>query len=630
MPFDGSPADVESGADVFNDVGGDTTADASVGVDIGPDGGADAGPDVAIFDVCEGSRPDGGVMDVTPSCGPSPTAKGGEMCEVPAGPFWMGADSTWMGDKVCPASCGSVEPFREVVVPEFGIDRFEVTVGDYEKCVAGGFCTPARCKCRTYGCVDPPSNSEMGGREDHPVNCVDWYQATAYCAWAGKRLPTEAEWEKAARGTDGRIFPWGGDPPDCDRAVLSLPGCDVQGTSRVGTKPAGASPYGVEDILGNVDEWTADHGYFMSYYSAPADGRSYDTNLNVESVSAAYVRRGRCWSDRMEEAEQYNLVLRFWTSPESRDPVTGLRCALSGKDWGFRRDGATGERKIAAVPIEDRVFSKGVTQSKAGAGGGGALPGIACSPSSTGRGGEMCEVPEGAFPMGCRDLPGVLQCPQYYQVSTLPLHEVWLSAFKIDRHEVTADEYRACVEAGACGLPANVNVVCNERCTFAVPGREDYPVNCVLWEQARDYCAWAGKRLPTEAEWEKAAGGPEGFFWPWGNDDLTDNHNYYCQYGGLCKPFPGTDSVGTRPLAVSPYGALDMFGNVWEWVNDWYDEDYYANSPAVDPPGPTGGYVHVLRGASWEYFAGPRDNKVRYAVFHPAYWNETVGFRCAY
>jgi iron(II)-dependent oxidoreductase len=241
----------------------------------------------------------------------------------------------------------------------------------------------------------------------------------------------------------------------------------------------------------------------------------------------------------------------------------------------------------------------------------------------------MCDVPEGAFPMGCTPIEGYDRCEIF--TDEVPLHEVRISDFKIDKFEVTAGEYRECVKDGACGLPGNVNFVCNERCTYGVEGKENHPINCVRWEQARDCCAWAGKRLPTEAEWEKAAAGPDGWVLPWGDNPFLDVCDYAVEHWCYPDYAPwGVEPVGTKPRGASPYGALDMIGNVWEWTNDWYDENYYANSPAADPPGPPAGQAHVLRGGSREYRSASFDNKSRLAVFHPAYWSETVGFRCAY
>ncbi|MBI5526711.1 MAG: formylglycine-generating enzyme family protein [Deltaproteobacteria bacterium] len=157
------------------------------------------------------------------------------MCEVPAGPFMMGCNNTV--DDEC---FSSESPYHNVNVAVFKIDRYEVTASEYLACVTASGCSAAD--------TGSACNYQVGGKEGHPINCVDWNRAKAYCTWAGKRLPTEAEWEKAARGADGRKYPWGNDALDCDRAVHSVSPCSNLGTALVGSKPLGVSPHGAEDI----------------------------------------------------------------------------------------------------------------------------------------------------------------------------------------------------------------------------------------------------------------------------------------------------------------------------------------------------------------------------------------------
>jgi len=196
-----------------------------------------------------------------------------------------------------------------------------------------------------------------------------------------------------------------------------------------------------------------------------------------------------------------------------------------------------------------------------------------------------------------------------------PQHKVTLAAFWIDHTEVTKDQYQKCVQAGKCAAPS---------CSGT--GVRDHPVVCVSWQDAADYCVWAGRRLPTEAEWEKAARGTDGRKYPWG-DEAPDcgRLNYWGKDNGCVG---NTAAVGSYPTGASPYGALDMAGNVWEWVADWYDATYYASSPAQNPTGPDAGQYRVLRGGSWFFSqwlvrAALRD---RYA---PVGSNDHIGFRCA-
>jgi formylglycine-generating enzyme required for sulfatase activity len=180
----------------------------------------------------------------------------GMVC-VPAGPFQFGCKP-----EVATCSPGEL-PIETVELPTFEIDVFEVTVEQYAACVAARACTPVGA-----GHLCDIDAANLG--PTHPVNCVDWNQAVAYCDFVGKRLPTSMEWEKAARGTDGRSYPWGEDPPTCDHAVWwpdypegpgpypAGAGCATGGPLPVGSRPAGISPYGMHDAAGNMSEWVQD------------------------------------------------------------------------------------------------------------------------------------------------------------------------------------------------------------------------------------------------------------------------------------------------------------------------------------------------------------------------------------
>jgi formylglycine-generating enzyme required for sulfatase activity len=151
---------------------------------------------------------------------------------------------------------------------------------------------------------------------------------------------------------------------------------------------------------------------------------------------------------------------------------------------------------------------------------------------------------------------------------------------------------------------------------------EDHPVTQVTWYGAQAYCQWARARLPTEAEWEKAARGVDGRSYPWGSEPPDCDKAQYGDCGGATVP------VGSRTAGVSPYGVLDMAGNVWEWVADWYDPAYYGSSPSQNPQGPASGECKVFRGGSWGYpsaFIRASDR----ARNRPTYAGFNVGFRCA-
>jgi formylglycine-generating enzyme required for sulfatase activity len=190
-------------------------------------------------------------------------------------------------------------------------------------------------------------------------------------------------------------------------------------------------------------------------------------------------------------------------------------------------------------------------------------------------GAVMVKVPEGEFLMGNLDTEG----------RPLP-HTVYVSAFLMDKTPVTWGQFRKfCEETGWPWPP-------EPYWGF----HDDHPAAYVTWEEGRTYCEWAGGRLPTEAEREKAARGTDGRKFPWGNEEPTPERAVFRHNWG----YEASEPVGSHPSGASPYGLLDVGGNMWEWCEDWYDEKYYESSPARNPKGPPTGRGHVVRGGSWD------------------------------
>jgi formylglycine-generating enzyme required for sulfatase activity len=208
--------------------------------------------------------------------------------------------------------------------------------------------------------------------------------------------------------------------------------------------------------------------------------------------------------------------------------------------------------------------------------------------------GDMVAVPAGIFWTGCNEQAGT-ECDN----DTKPGRRIEVDAFEIDRTEVTVAAYRQCVQQGECSRP-NTGGECN----YDRNEREEHPVNCIDWQQAWAYCRWAGKRLPREAEWEKAARGPDGWKYPWGNQWDAQRVNGF----GDADGYPSTAPVEAFPPGASPYGALNMAGNVWEWTADWKNADKG---------------VTIL--------AHPRDISEHSAAtgLIPGHRGEDLGFRCA-
>lgn len=223
---------------------------------------------------------------------------------------------------------------------------------------------------------------------------------------------------------------------------------------------------------------------------------------------------------------------------------------------------------------------------------------------------EMVEIPEGPFTMG----------NDQGDPDEAPAHPVYVRTYFIDLKEVTQSEYARFVNMTKRGQP-QVPVFEEDIAKLVDP---DFPVVGIGWNDAFGYCRWAGKRLPTEAEWEKAARGEGRRLYPWGNEFSYVVSNIDGEDDG----FKYLSPVGSFEGGRSPYGVYDMTGNVAEWVADTYDAQYYQNSPFRDPPGPDSTEFKVIRGGTW------RDSKLNARLtkrFSAKMWrtDATIGFRCA-
>lgn len=244
------------------------------------------------------------------------------------------------------------------------------------------------------------------------------------------------------------------------------------------------------------------------------------------------------------------------------------------------------------------------------------IPGQVKTPAGTVH--EVVSIPAGEFVMGYDGS----------EENQKPAHAVLLKAYHIDKYEVSNTQYRAFVNATSAQAPRYAN--------DSNLNQPNQPVVGVTWAEARDYCTWAGLRLPTEAEWEKAARGMDERLYPWGNSlpdgtlanfadknadldwrDLSVDDGY-----GFSAP------VGSYASGASSYDVYDLSGNVWEWVSDWYDPDYYKQSPAENPIGPSQGANRVIRGGSWYSRVTALGATFR-TLHEPGHGTLYVGFRCA-
>jgi len=522
----------------------------------------------------------------TPSATSIPTStpiavKGSDdvlMIEVPASKFIMGhtIEQAQASADVFKAEFGpSVSGLELDALPEltvyldtFHIDQVEVSNTRYDNCVKSGICRSVS------------SLNVLPG--DYPVVGVTWNDADTYCKWVGKRLPTEAEWEKAARGEDGRLYPWG-DEWDASRVNTNV--VNWNNLLPVDSLPQGASPYGVLNMAGNAFEWTND--WYDLYPSNPYQGPV------SEEAKQNKILRGNT-------TRYYTIGKRSSSPPASTSNSLGFRCVR----------GAEPPPALASVVVSSSIppmispFTTSVDLSR------------------------MVYVPAGEFIMG---VGAVVNEANPYIGS--PAHVVYLDAFYIDRYEVTAPEYVAFLnELGSnrCyGHPClreyqgQVTVQWVERVDghYQVQlGFENRPIVGVSWHGAQAYCQWVNKRLPLEAEWEKAARGTDGRLYPWGNKwDSARAAAPGDSFQGGVYPFP----IGSHTGDISPYGAYDMLGNAAEWAADWFSASYYSVSPYTNPQGPESGDEHVRRGVpgAYELTGIVLRDRGNYDLFN--------GFRCA-
>ncbi|HET9222896.1 MAG TPA: SUMF1/EgtB/PvdO family nonheme iron enzyme, partial [Roseiflexaceae bacterium] len=482
-----------------------------------------------------------------------------DMVAVPAGLFTMGAD-----DDANTAPAHSLN-----IAAPFFIDHTEITNQAYRACVQAGICRPPQ-QISSLTHSHYYDNPEF---DRYPVVYVTWKDAQTYCAWRGRRLPTEAEWEKAARGDDARLFPWGNQWDD-KRVQLSGGDAGTGDMAAVGSFPQNASPYGALDMSGNAWEWTSSRG--MAYPYAAGDGRE------VQSIAGKRVVRGGAWGTSELNAR---ATTRDGQEPDNAFWNRGFRCAADV--------GPTENSPVVGLP-----------QPPEG----------------------MVAVPGGLLHMGTSQAEAQRWASEYGwppPVNELPQHSVTLSSFFLDRSEVTNERYAAFVEATGRPPPAN-SFNPNELSIWKEgrypPELAQHPVVNVSWEDARAYCEWAGKRLPTEAEWEWAAKGPESWLWPWGV--ALDQARLNTKERGLGTTAP----AGSDPSNASWVGALDLGGNVWEWTSSLGLPYPYDQADGRENPQRPG--ARVIRGGSWIDPASSAHTSGR-NQFDPALANVNVGFRCA-
>ena len=352
--------------------------------------------------------------------------------------------------------------------------------------------------------------------------------------------------------------------------------------------PLGTSYYGANDMAGNVWEWVEDwHG--PNYYrNSPA------SNPKGPIQGDGKVLRGGSWANTKEFLRSAH---RMKFDPATRDPTFGFRCASSP---------SKGSHNLAEQgKIVGQLDSP--------------TPGELPKKITGNDGAPMVLVPAGEFTMGAREDDKLAQADER------PAHTVYLDSFYIDQFEVTTTLYGKFFQEKKRDPPRYWSKTVLKK-------HGNKPVVGVTWKDSNVYCEWAGKRLPTEEEWEKAARGTDQRLYPWGNEAPNEklaNFNNCCDF----KDYGVLRDVGSFEGGKSPFGAYDMGGNVWEWVGDWYEEKLYQRrvnlkAPFQNPRGPEKKEFRVLRGGSWSSGDGDTRSTNRYWNY-PTYGNFYYGFRCA-
>jgi formylglycine-generating enzyme required for sulfatase activity len=381
------------------------------------------------------------------------------------------------------------------------VDAYEITVDQYRACEEAGECDPTT--PRGDAVYEPQfCNEGKAGRGNHPINCVSFAEAGAFCQWLGKRLPTSDEWNFVAYANDGRPYPWGfDDTPGYYTTKRQLPFVSrgnesTEGTAPVGTFPRGQSYFHAFDMISNVAEYVTD--------------AVTGTSPGVAAITV------------MTKGAGFRGPFERLPPPDTRvlaegDTVVGFRCVRVIPSRGD----ACQDMPLGPVGPDNTHFAGS---------------------------GEMISIPAADVQLGSDADP-----------TAMPLHTVHIGAFRIDKTEVSQGPYLECGNAGSCSLEYGW---CRSASPpLAVP---------VTLEDAERFCRWAGKRLPTEEEWEYAARGTDGRPFPWGNAP-PDTHVCWSGHGSGYDRYthPRTHGCQIEELSAdrSPFGVMDMAGNLDEWTS---------------------------------------------------------------
>jgi len=460
---------------------------------------------------------------------------------------------------------------------------------------------------------------------DQPRESVTWFEANDHCQSREARLPTEVEWEYAARGPNNLLFPWG-NTFDGNRLNFCDFNCQNPGsdpsyddgyadTAPIYSFPQGASWVGTLNMAGNVWEWVST--ILSPYPYNPDDGR--EVSGEQDPMSMRMVRGG----GRLDPSYVVRTANRNERMSIRYDTRFGIRCARSFSPESDGDVASQTKPELELTPPEVAELGDTWNRPRDGA--------------------LMLFVPGGTFQMGTGTAGASMAGWNEY-----PEHPVRVDSFWIDKFHVDNKQFAEFLnlrgnqeEGGVTWLELE-----SEFCLVQTIGQyywpkarfDDHPVVEVSWYGAQAYCEWVGGRLLTEAEWEYAASGPENWIFPWGDEyDCTRGNFHDWTDEAVPVSFPGergcdgydfTSPVDAYPLGASWVGALDLAGNVWDWVGDW-GVSFYPSGLQVNPTGPDSGSEKIVRGGSWNN----HDWGVRTTMrgdYRPIVTSAYIGFRCAY
>ena len=528
------------------------------------------------------------------------------MALVPAGCYTMGSTADQIEQYLTMMDLPDLYKDEQPAHPQcfqepFWIDIYEVTNGFYG----------------SYG---------FWRDNDQPRESVTWFEANTYCTTRGGSLPSEAEWEYAARGPDNLIYPWGN---TFDGSLLNFCDANCQNpgsetsiddgyafTAPAGSYPAGVSWVGAFDLAGNVWEWVSSS--LQPYPYHPDDEREVNPDQLGARSTMTLRGGGRLDPDYVVRTTNRNERMAHYF-----DPRFGLRCARA---FDPESDGETTAQARPEMVMEPPVDPE--------------LGDTWIRPFD---GAVMIYVPGGSFQMGANQDPS-----SSGDFNENPEHPVQVDGFWIDKHLVDHKQFTEFLYFQGNLIDHGVTWYDDEseyslfenRVEFLKPylGFEDYPVMDISWYGAQAYCEWVGGRLLTEAEWEYAARGPENRIYPWGNEfDCTrgnfsegadDEEPGYSSGESGCDGFELTSPVDAHPQGASWVGVLDLAGNVWDWVADW-GATPYPTGLQVNPTGPESGANKIARGGSWNDYGWGVHATLR-GEYPPTYRSPAIGFRCAY